>query len=76
MFGTLNVAQACDKYGVKRMVMISTDKAVNPTNIMGATKRICELIIQYCSRHSKNTDLYGGSLRQCLGKQRKRDPAV
>lgn len=53
VFGTLNVAQACDKYSVKRMVMISTDKAVNPTNVMGATKRICELIIQYYSRHSK-----------------------
>lgn len=53
VFGTLNVAQAADKYGVKRMVMISTDKAVNPTNVMGATKRICELIIQYYSRHSK-----------------------
>lgn len=53
VFGTLNVAQACDKFGVKRMVLISTDKAVNPTNIMGATKRICELIIQYYSRHSK-----------------------
>lgn len=53
VFGTLNVAQACDKYHVKRMVLISTDKAVNPTNIMGATKRICELIMQYYSRHSK-----------------------
>lgn len=53
VFGTLNVAQACDKFGVRRMVLISTDKAVNPTNIMGATKRICELIIQYYSRHSK-----------------------
>ena len=54
VFGTLNVAQACDKFGVKRMVLISTDKAVNPTNIMGATKRICELIVQYYSRHSKS----------------------
>jgi FlaA1/EpsC-like NDP-sugar epimerase len=53
VFGTLNVAQTCDKFGVSRMVLISTDKAVNPTNIMGATKRICELIIQYYSRHSK-----------------------
>ena len=53
VFGTLNVAQACDEFGVKRMVLISTDKAVNPTNIMGATKRICELIVQYYSRHSR-----------------------
>ena len=67
VFGTLNVAQACDKYGVKRMVMISTDKAVNPTNIMGATKRICELIIQYCSRHSKNTDYTAVRFGNVLG---------
>ncbi|HBN80075.1 MAG TPA: nucleoside-diphosphate sugar epimerase [Ruminococcaceae bacterium] len=53
VFGTLNVAKAADRYGVNRMVLISTDKAVNPTNVMGATKRICELIIQYFSRHSK-----------------------
>jgi FlaA1/EpsC-like NDP-sugar epimerase len=53
VFGTLNVAQVCDQFHVKRMVLISTDKAVNPTSIMGATKRICELIIQYYSRHSK-----------------------
>ena len=46
VFGTLNVVRASDKYGVKRFVMISTDKAVNPTNVMGATKRICEMIIQ------------------------------
>jgi len=52
VFGTLNTAQAADKYGVKRFVMISTDKAVNPTNIMGATKRICEMIIQSIDKHS------------------------
>ena len=46
VFGTLNVAMCADKYNVKRFVMISTDKAVNPTNIMGATKRICEMIVQ------------------------------
>ncbi len=46
VIGTLNVAQAAHKSNVKRFVMISTDKAVNPTNIMGATKRLCEMIIQ------------------------------
>ncbi len=46
VIGTLNVAQAAHKASVKRFVMISTDKAVNPTNIMGATKRLCEMIIQ------------------------------
>lgn len=53
VFGTLNVARCADKYGVKTFVQISTDKAVNPTNIMGATKRICEMIIQTIGKHSK-----------------------
>lgn len=52
VFGTLNVVRAADKYNVKRFVQISTDKAVNPTNIMGASKRMCEMIIQAFSRHS------------------------
>jgi len=54
VFGTLNIVRASDKYGVSRFVMISTDKAVNPTNVMGATKRICEMIIQYYDKHSKS----------------------
>ena len=51
VFGTLKVAQAAAMSGVKRFVMISTDKAVNPTNIMGASKRICEMIIQTFNKH-------------------------
>ena len=53
VFGTLNVAEMADKYGAERFVQISTDKAVNPTNIMGATKRICEMIVQTIGHHSK-----------------------
>lgn len=53
VFGSLNVAECADRFGAKRFVLISTDKAVNPTNIMGATKRIAEMIIQGINRHSK-----------------------
>ncbi|NLP14150.1 MAG: polysaccharide biosynthesis protein [Clostridium sp.] len=53
VFGTLNVAKCADECGTKRFVLISTDKAVNPTNIMGATKRIAEMIIQSLNRVSK-----------------------
>ena len=53
VFGTYKVASAAAKYGVRRFVLISTDKAVNPTNIMGATKRLCEMVIQMMDRRSK-----------------------
>jgi len=53
VFGTYKTARAADKYGVNKFVLISTDKAVNPTNIMGASKRLCEMIIQTFSRYSK-----------------------
>ena len=53
VFGTYKLAKAADKYGVKRFVLISTDKAVNPTNIMGASKRLCEMVVQMMNRQSK-----------------------
>lgn len=53
VLGTWKVVQAADRWKVKRFIMISTDKAVNPTNIMGATKRICEMIIQMYNNHSE-----------------------
>lgn len=52
VFGTYKTARAADKYGVKRFVLISTDKAVNPTNIMGASKRLCEMVIQTFNKYS------------------------
>ena len=52
VFGTYNLVNCSDKYGVKRFILISTDKAVNPTNIMGATKRLCEMIIQAKDKQS------------------------
>ena len=53
VFGTMNTAECADKYGAKRFVFISTDKAVNPTSIMGATKRIAEIIVQTMDKKSK-----------------------
>ncbi len=55
VLGTYNVAKLADKYGVKKMLLVSTDKAVRPTNAMGATKRFAEMVIQYFAKKSKNT---------------------
>ena len=65
VFGTLNVVEACEKYHVKRFIMVSTDKAVNPTNVMGATKRMCEMIVQ--SRSGENTSFSATRFGNVLG---------
>lgn len=51
VFGTKNVVELCEKYQVEHFIMVSTDKAVNPTNVMGATKRMCEMIVQSAGTH-------------------------
>lgn len=66
VMGTYNVAKAANKYKTKKFVLISTDKAVNPTNIMGASKRICEMIVQMMSRHSE-TDFVAVRFGNVLG---------
>ena len=65
--GTLNAAKLADKYKVKRFVLISTDKAVRPTNVMGATKRICEMIVQNYDKKSKNTEYVAVRFGNVLG---------
>ena len=66
VFGTLKTAQCADRYGAEKFVLISTDKAVNPTNIMGASKRICEMIVQTFNNHSK-TDYVAVRFGNVLG---------
>lgn len=65
--GTLNAVKLADKYKVKKFVLISTDKAVRPTNVMGASKRICEMIIQAYDKISKNTDYVAVRFGNVLG---------
>ena len=67
IFGTKKVAECADKYGVERMVLISTDKAVNPTNLMGASKRACELVIEHMNKISKNTKFMAVRFGNVLG---------
>ena len=67
VFGTLKLAEVADKYHVKNFVQISTDKAVNPTNIMGASKRICEMIIQMMGRRSQYTNFVAVRFGNVLG---------
>ena len=66
VFGTYKTAKAADRYGTKRFVLISTDKAVNPTNIMGASKRMCEMVIQMMNAKSK-TDFVAVRFGNVLG---------
>ncbi len=58
VFGTYNCALCAEKYGVEKFVLISTDKAVNPTNVMGATKRICEMIVQNIAHSSEGSTTF------------------
>lgn len=67
VMGTYKTAQAAAKVGVRKFVLISTDKAVNPTNIMGASKRMCEMIVQMMNRESPNTDFVAVRFGNVLG---------
>lgn len=67
IYGTLNVAQLSAIHKVKKFIMISTDKAVNPTNVMGATKRCCEMIIQYMSQQNTQTEFAAVRFGNVLG---------
>lgn len=67
VLGTYKVATAAARYGVKKFVLISTDKAVNPTNIMGASKRLCEMVVQMMNRQAKDTDYVAVRFGNVLG---------
>ncbi|MDO5124428.1 MAG: nucleoside-diphosphate sugar epimerase/dehydratase [Eubacteriales bacterium] len=67
IFGTYNMATLAEKYEVQKFIMISTDKAVNPTNVMGATKRCCEMIVQYKSQQGSKTEFVTTRFGNVLG---------
>lgn len=67
VLGTWKTAMAAARYGVKKFVLISTDKAVNPTNIMGASKRLCEMVIQMMNRQHQDTDFVAVRFGNVLG---------
>lgn len=67
VMGTYNVAHLAHIYNVKKMVLISTDKAVNPTNVMGASKRICEMVMQYMAQTYSNTKYISVRFGNVLG---------
>ncbi len=67
VFGTLNVVELSEEYGVQRFMMVSTDKAVNPTNVMGATKRVCEMIVQSHSNSGTKTTFSATRFGNVLG---------
>ncbi len=67
ILGTYNTAYCANEYGVKNFVLLSTDKAVNPTNVMGATKRVCEIVIQHFSKITKGTKFAAVRFGNVLG---------
>ncbi len=67
VFGTYNTARLSEKYGVKKFVLVSTDKAVNPTNVMGATKRCCEMVTEYMSQKKSKTEFVAVRFGNVLG---------
>ncbi len=67
VFGTLNTVELAEKYGVGKFIMVSTDKAVNPTNVMGATKRMCEMIVQSHSQNGSGTAFSATRFGNVLG---------
>lgn len=67
ILGTYNTAWCANEYGVKNFVLLSTDKAVNPTNVMGATKRVCEIVVQHFSKITKGTKFAAVRFGNVLG---------